>query len=136
MMENRDRFVELPLRTSGVYALCLQGQVVYVGKSKNILARISTHRNAMRRRQAGKPDYFNGNGARVGMIFDRAFVHWCREEELDRVELEMINKYNPVLNTRLRRSYKSWVNMGNLGKRMEGWKSRSPESSRGFERRF
>ena len=30
---------------SGVYALCVKGEVVYVGKAKNFLNRVYTHRS-------------------------------------------------------------------------------------------
>ena len=135
MMEYRDRFVELPLRTSGVYALALQGQVVYIGKSVNVLQRISTHRNTMRRRLAGKPEYAYNN-PKVMIAFDRAFVRWAPEDELDRLELDMIEKYKPTLNVRLRRNWRLMVNMNVVAKRMEKWKNHSVESLRGFERRF
>jgi len=75
---------------SGVYALCLGEEVIYVGQSKNVVARIAYH---------GKHGRVKiHNGKLVLLEFDRAWVKWCPERELNKVEYRMIRELSPKLN--------------------------------------
>jgi len=81
---------------SGCYALTKGGRVVYVGQSKNVLARLSNHKNNLRRLLAGKKSY---NGARKVVIhFDSVRLYPCPESELTLLERELIMLFNPELN--------------------------------------
>ncbi len=132
MLEGGDRFVEIPLHTSGVYALVCQRRVVYIGKSINVLQRISTHRNNMRRKLRGKPTSLGVQTPII--IFDRVFVRFCAEGELDMWEFRMIEKYKPEMNILLKRKRSFTVDLTTLenGK----WMQRLKPSSSGFVRRF
>jgi len=80
---------------SGVYALVLRGSVVYIGKSKNILSRVYTHRSmwaAKRRGRAVK------HIATPGIQFDDFLYCACPEHQLDALEQALIRKYKPIHN--------------------------------------
>jgi len=63
---------------SGVYFLCKDDDVVYVGKSVDVAARVRSHRSDKQ--------------------FDRAFAVPVEEDRLDEVELAYINALQPPLN--------------------------------------
>lgn len=85
----------------GVYALCAKGQVLYVGKSKAMLARVYTHRQNWIARTRGRavPDWLSPV---KGIHFDEIHVRPCAPDKLDAVEREMIDKYKPRLNLLLK----------------------------------
>jgi hypothetical protein len=64
---------------TGIYFLVKNNEVVYIGQSKTIEVRVSTH--------IGAKD------------FDKAYYFECPLEELDEVEMELIRAVKPVLNT-------------------------------------
>ncbi len=132
MLEGGDRFVEIPLHTSGVYALVCQRRVVYIGKSINVLSRISTHRNNMRRKIRGKPTSLSVQ--RPVIIFDRVFVRFCPENELDMWEFRMIDKYKPEMNILLKRKRSFDFDLSTLGNGK--WMQQLKPLSSGFVRRF
>jgi len=63
----------------GVYFLIRAGEIVYVGKSQNVLLRLAKHRN---------------NGKK----FDAYNVFHCKQEELDRYERLYITALMPIEN--------------------------------------
>lgn len=63
----------------GIYFLISGGEIVYIGKSKNVSGRLRDHIK-------------NGRG------FDRFTVHHCTEEELDGLEKKYISAFNPAQN--------------------------------------
>lgn len=87
---------------SGVYALVWRREVVYVGKSKNMLVRIYSHRHAWGDRRQGQrrvlPSWFPVKG----ILFDDVWVRPVPEADLDAAEREMIAKYRPKFNTLLK----------------------------------
>jgi excinuclease UvrABC nuclease subunit len=81
------------IRRSGVYVLLSRGEVVYVGQSVKLYARLATH--IVRR---GKD---RGKRSRVPSIrFDQIWVRHCEVEELDEVEADLIERYRPEYNVR------------------------------------
>lgn len=84
---------------AGVYALCWHGEVVYIGQSKQMFARIYTHRNRYNkeRKTAFVPDWMPVKGVR----FDAVFIRPCLVDDLDVLEREMIARYRPKHNIRL-----------------------------------
>lgn len=85
----------------GVYALVSKGKVIYVGKSKGMLARVYTHRQnwIARRRGRGIPDWLTPV---KGILFDEIHVCPCSLDRLDSVEREMIDRYKPKYNEQLK----------------------------------
>ena len=81
----------------GVYALVMKGKVIYVGKSKCMLVRIYSHRNAKSKR-GSLPSWFPIKG----IAFDEVHVRVCHPVSLDKLEFDMINLYKPRLNTNLK----------------------------------
>jgi excinuclease UvrABC nuclease subunit len=81
----------------GVYALAMKGKVIYVGKSKCMLVRIYSHRNAKSKR-GSLPSWFPIKG----IAFDEVHVRVCHPDSLDQLEFDMINLYKPRLNTNLK----------------------------------
>jgi len=84
---------------SGVYALAYKGEVVYVGKSKAMLARVYTHRQVWAQKRKGNtPAWLNVKG----ILFDSIFVRPCHPDQIDALEREMINTYKPKHNELLK----------------------------------
>jgi hypothetical protein len=71
-----DRLIEVP-EVSGIYFLINQGEVIYVGQSHNVAARILGHKNK---------------------IFDRAFVLPCPLSKMNETEAAFIGIFKPKLN--------------------------------------
>src|SRR5690348_17103385 len=71
---------------SGVYFLCLRGEIVYVGQSINPMVRVQEHRRRKSR----------------GFVFDKAFVVPCHRKHLDLVESAFIHLLQPAKNDSLR----------------------------------
>ena len=83
---------------AGVYALIYAEEVVYVGRAKDLITRIYSHRNVWKRFKKGVRLPTN-----VKPILFSRFVYWpCGEFDLDRLEREMIAKYRPKHNTLLK----------------------------------
>lgn len=75
---------------SGVYALVLRGEVVYVGQSRVMLARVGNHRTALGRKKL--------SGRTRGVVFDSVWVMPVHPDRLDEIEYEMIQRYRPRWN--------------------------------------
>lgn len=83
------------LLRSGVYALVYKKDVVYVGKAKVLLARLMQHKN----------NYTNRRKRPAASIpFDDFWVRPCHTVDLDRLEAEMIAKYQPKYNRLLKKA--------------------------------
>lgn len=90
-----------PVLRAGVYALAYRGEVVYVGRSKAMLARVYTHRSVWQAKRRGKvPSWLPVKG----ILFDEVFIRPCRVDQLDALEREMINLYKPRYNELLKSS--------------------------------
>lgn len=81
----------------GIYALVMKGKVIYIGKSKCMLVRIYSHRNA-KSKKGSLPSWFPIKG----IAFDEVHVRVCHPDNLDSLEFDMINLYKPKLNTNLK----------------------------------
>jgi len=86
-------FVDLTaILGAGVYALFYAEELVYIGKAKKLLARIYAHRNMLERKRAGV------RGLKA-VPFSRVKVYPCKEMDLDRLERELIERYQPKHNS-------------------------------------
>ena len=70
-----------PKKICGVYMLFLSGEIMYVGRSTDIISRINTHSNDKSKE------------------FDCYSYIQCDPEDLDMFERSLIEKYLPKLNT-------------------------------------
>lgn len=99
----QDGLVGVPgLGTAAVYVLVWGERIVYVGQSTNVFARICSHRNRLLRYRKGKLGHNRPDWDRV-IHFDRVWVKFCAQDELDGLELAFIRKYRPEVNVLLRR---------------------------------
>lgn len=80
-----------------VYALLQNGKVVYVGQTKQPLTRLYAHANARGKLEPWKAGY---RTRKVGFKFDSMWVMPCLLRDLDRLEMEQIEKYQPKHNVR------------------------------------
>lgn len=87
---------------SGCYALLKDGHVVYVGKSINVLNRLSVHRNRQRRLLSGRSDY--GDQSKGFLQFESVRIYPCPMRELDQLERELILLYRPHWNVQVPRA--------------------------------
>lgn len=88
---------------SGVYALVRKGVVIYVGKSKSMIARINAHRKAWidRRKTKAEGSWIANVLGIPGLMFDEIHIRPCPLHFLDTLEREMIDKYKPRYNVQL-----------------------------------
>lgn len=89
-----------PMMQGGVYVLLHRREIVYIGKAKNFLARIYTHRSVWSRQRKG--DKIASWLPVKGIIFDQIYLRPCRPEIADSLERELIASHNPKHNTALR----------------------------------
>lgn len=87
---------------SGVYALVKGNRVIYVGKSKSMIARINAHRRAWIDRRKKEAWITNVLGI-PGLLFDEIHIRPCPVHLLDELEQEMISRYQPHYNARLKK---------------------------------
>lgn len=85
---------------AGVYLLVAKGVVIYVGKSRAIIARINAHRRKWIDKRKGRKD--SDFIPIPGLLFDEIHIKTCMVEELDNLEREMINLYKPKYNIQLK----------------------------------
>lgn len=78
--------LELPDAIVGVYFLIHNEEVVYVGQSHDIIARVRAHRNDYRKRK----------------LFDSVRYIECESERLDAMEYRCIELFKPKYNQRRR----------------------------------
>src|SRR5215469_4739254 len=96
-----------PMGSVGVYLLLRQGEVVYVGQSVNVLARVNAHWNNLQRVRKGKRPYRSGaTYEAVPVEFDEIRIKRCFPSELDKEELALIQRYLPEKNVRMVRPEK------------------------------
>lgn len=93
------------LLRAGVYALCKNGVVIYVGKSKSLYSRIYTHRNLSSRGKGKTVPSWMPQSLK-GIVFDEVHIRTCTVDELDTLEAAMINLYKPKYNISLRNGLK------------------------------
>jgi len=95
-------FAELPRvrEPYGVYLLLDRGTVVYVGQSVNIYARLARHKSASAPTNLPRPvDLMSPDVRRhKAMVFDQVLVRWCSRNDLDRLEIELIERFRPKYN--------------------------------------
>jgi hypothetical protein len=95
-LESIEDLYELPMQAiytpPGIYFLCRDAQIQYVGQSTNVLKRILTHISE------GVKD------------FDSVYFITCPKSQLDNLEKELINCYKPPLN---KVAYKYYVSPPN-----------------------
>lgn len=91
-----------PILRCAVYALVKNGRVVYIGKSIKPLARINAHRRKWidKRKKVPLADRIQQNIP--GLLFDEIHVRPCRQDQLDELEREMIDRYRPPVNKNLK----------------------------------
>jgi len=110
---------------SGCYALMAQGQVVYVGQSRNVLYRLTVWRNRLRRYREGKNvDYVHQSGQIVQ--FDRVRMYPCASVDLRDLEAELIALYNPRCNIqvpKLRKGIDIYALAKQAGLDVDKWKA-------------
>lgn len=82
----------------GVYILVAKGEIIYVGKSKAMIARINTHRRAWIDKRQGRSAWVTDTLGIPGLRFDEVHIRPCPAHLLDALEREMIDKYKPRYN--------------------------------------
>lgn len=84
--------------SAGIYALVREGVVVYIGQSKRMLTRVSSHKSNWGRKN--QPTWLPASVR--GVLFDEVHVLPCRVEDLNRLEAALIDLYKPRLNRALK----------------------------------
>lgn len=92
----------------GVYALWFSGEVVYVGKAKQMLTRLNRHRQTlMATRKRGAPP----KGWDRAVPFSDITIYPCAETDMDRLEAQLIAKFRPRYNVNLKPMHKVSLEM-------------------------
>lgn len=90
-----DGFVDVSvIIRSGVYLLLWKGEVVYVGQSERLSSRVNSHVYS----QGKHRKQMLGNRTIKGPVFDQVCVMRVLTSDLDRVEKELISRYQPRYN--------------------------------------
>jgi len=90
----REGFIDVSLiMQSGVYLLLWRGEVVYVGQSVRLSSRLGTHVA-----QKGKMRKSITSKKLPAIRFDGIEIMPCMISDLDRIEREMIDKFQPKYN--------------------------------------
>lgn len=82
-----------------VYALLQRDVVVYIGKTKQPLTRLYSHAHARGKLEPWKAGYTT---RKKGFKFDGIWIRPCMLAQLDQLEVDMIRKYQPKYNVRMR----------------------------------
>ena len=99
-MQFHDFFDVTQILRAGVYILCFEGKVVYIGKSKRMYSRIYAHKNITASKRAKEvPSWLPIKG----VLFDEVHVRPCAIEQLNALERQYINLYKPRYNIHLKR---------------------------------
>lgn len=94
---------------AGVYSISIDGHLVYIGKSTDMLVRIAFHLQHIQlntepshkydilreARERGLPIAFNV------MYLAKETTQDCQKEELGKIEAQLIHQYRPVLNVQI-----------------------------------
>jgi len=91
-----------PILKASVYALCARGVVIYIGKSKTPLSRIDAHRKVWSSKRQSKHSWLADTLGIPGIMFDEVHICPCPPDQLDELEREMIRRYSPKFNTKLK----------------------------------
>ncbi len=92
-MEQDGFFDVSDLLRSGIYALTWRGEVVYVGQTVRLFQRLYAHAMGRLKRKVTM-----GRKTIKGSTFDGILILPCAESDLDRLEAEFIQKYQPRYN--------------------------------------
>lgn len=84
------------LLRGGVYILVHKNEVVYVGKSKRMLNRLSAHLSAWSAKRREKMPHFV---QRLGIYYDEVHICPCHPDRIDALEQSMIDLFRPRNNT-------------------------------------
>lgn len=79
-MQDMKDITHLFFEQCGVYVLFQQSAIVYIGKSLNVVHRVTQHRRDLR------------------FTFDKVLVRYCQPHQLDRIETELIKEHKPLFN--------------------------------------
>ena len=88
----------------GIYCIKVRGQIVYIGKSKNMLERIAEHYVEIKKESEDKYRVL-AEVQRQGLSIDFDVLYYAKsadiENEIGQKEGELIREYLPVLNTQI-----------------------------------
>lgn len=80
----------------GVYILVHRNEVVYVGKSKRMLNRVTAHLSAWSAKRREKMPMFL---QKMGIFYDEVHICPCHPDRIDELEQKMIDLFRPRNNT-------------------------------------
>ena len=81
----------------GIYALVYVDEIVYIGKSKCLIQRVTAHRNAWNKRRKMKPGSVTRTAVKV-VPFTKFLWRSCSLFEMDVLEIEYIKHHKPKYN--------------------------------------
>ncbi len=97
----------------GIYSISINNNIVYIGKSTNMLQRLSNHIFFIENLQFTKSNKYKvlADLHKNGYQIDFDIMQLCNEEELGWVEGELIRKHMPILNYQIPKAenYKSYT---------------------------
>ena len=100
----------------GIYCIKVRGQIVYIGKSKNMLERIAEHYVEIKKESEDKYRVL-AEVQRQGLSIDFDVLYYAKSinkadviNEIGEKEGELIRAYRPVLNTQIPRkeNWRKW----------------------------
>ena len=103
----RKRGLDAKYERPGIYCIKLNEQIVYVGKSKNMLVRIAQHDVGIQKQSEKKYRLLSElqrNGCTIGfdvLCYAKSKSYQDLEEELGKKEGQFIRGLNPILNSQI-----------------------------------
>ena len=91
----------------GIYCIKVAGQIVYIGKSENMLRRVAEHYVGIQKETEKKYRILSearrkGHPITFDVLYDAKGKRYEQiEEEIGRKEGELIRQYHPILNTQI-----------------------------------
>ena len=93
--------------SAGIYCIKIDDTIVYIGKSRNMLKRVSQHYVEIKKQSEAKYRIM-AEAQRKGHAINFDVLYYAKEngrdaiiEEIGMIEGEYIRKYSPVLNTQI-----------------------------------
>jgi len=111
--------VPIPTERSGVYLLLFAGKVVYVGQSIGILSRLNRHQTNM------KPKKRMVGPWEISIRFDQILFKPYPKRDLDQVELDLVERFKPEYNRRLKRMHAQEIDLDSLGFNPVEWQPKT-----------
>ena len=98
----------IEVRSAGIYALLNRGELVYIKRSPNVWSALASHFRTRRRKRINGTTMLGYRWSDAKEFeFDELLIRYCYLDELEAIELDLIERYRPEFNVKIRPVYHS-----------------------------